>query len=193
MVPLILAILGLIVSYLYGPVHWTIDFLYRSIVMVILSYSVAFVGALIINTLRVPWLLDAESGQQIDALETRALLAESKADDDAATKRENKRLHDLFGEFMVEGELLTKELGRTHGDKFGAWLQKRRTWEEKICQTLIEMSLSTEAAAFRHAGEKDPKVAPGTVVDDRYWYQLYGEQINGCRTKLQDIVMRRLP
>jgi hypothetical protein len=107
MVPLILAILGLIVSCLYGPVHWTIDFLYRSIVMVILSYSVAFVGALIINTRRVPWLLDAESGQQIDALETRALLAESKADDDAATKRENKRLHDLFGEFMVEAAPFT--------------------------------------------------------------------------------------
>jgi hypothetical protein len=138
--------------------------------MVILSYSVAFVGALIINTLRVPWLLDAESGQQIDALETRALIAESKADDDAATNRENKRLHDLFGEFMVEGELLTKELGGTHGDKFGAWLQKRRTWEEKICQTLIEMSLSTETAAFRHAGNEEVAARRAAfVVDGEGW------------------------
>ena len=68
-VPLILAVLGLVVSYLYGPARWTIDFLYRSVVMVLLSYGVAFVGALVINTVRVPWLLDAESAEQINSLE----------------------------------------------------------------------------------------------------------------------------
>ena len=180
-------------SYFYGPAHWTLDFLLRSVVMVLISYSIAFIGALFINALRVPWLLDAESGEQIDALEARALRAESEVADDAATNRENKRLHDLFGGFMEEAEALAKTLKETHGDKFGAWVQQRRIWRERVNETLIQMGFSTEAAAFRHAGEVEPKLAPGTVMDDRYWYQLHSEQLNGSRNELKDIVKRRLP
>ena len=180
-------------SYLYGPAHWTLDFLFRSVVMVLLSYGVAIVGALCINALRVPWLLDAESGEQIDALETRVLHAEREVADAAATNRRNAELHDLFGALMEEGEALAQTLKETHGNEFPAWAQKRRVWIEGVNQTLVQMGFSTEAAAFRQAGEIEPIPAPGTIMDDRYYYRLYNEQLTGSRNELKDIVRRRLP
>jgi hypothetical protein len=47
-------------------------------------------------------------------------------------------------------------------------------------------------ASFRRAGETDPKVGPGIVLDDRNWYDLYSGQFSGYRTKLQEIVEQRL-
>jgi hypothetical protein len=94
---------------------------------------------------------------------------------------------------VVEGESLAEELRRTPGENYGAWLQKRRSWTEKVSQALTGMGFSTEAAAFRHAGEKDPKIlSPGAMPDPRYWYDFYSAQLDGYRTKLQDIVERRL-
>jgi hypothetical protein len=150
--------------------------------------------------LRVPWLLDAESGGQINDLEKRAHAAEAdvqtlemEADQSEAIKKENKRLHNLFAEFMEEAESLARELKENPGDNYGAWLQERRNWMEKVGQTLIDMNLPTEAAAFRHAGEKDATIpAPGTVLNRRYWYDFYSGQLDACRTKLQSIVERRL-
>lgn len=198
-VPFCIAIVGLVVSYLYGHAHIAFDFLVRSIVMVACSYAIAFLGAVVVNALRVPWLLDAESGEQINSLEKRAQIAEAsvqtlanQADQSEAIKKENKRLHDLFGELMDEGEALANELRRGMRD-FGGWLQKRRGWAERVSTTLVEMNLPTEAAAFRHSGEKDARPTPGTVIDDKYLYQLYSEQLNGYRTRLQEIVTRRLP
>jgi hypothetical protein len=178
LVPLCIAIVGLIVSYFYGPVRAALDFLVRSIVMVLCSYGIAFVAALVVNTLRVPWLLDAESGEQVNTQEKRAQIAEAsvqtlenQANQSVAVQRENKRLHDLFGAFMNEGEALADELRRGVRD-FAPCLEKRRNWVERVSQSLVDMNLPTEAAAFRHSGEVEARPAPGTVIDDKYLYQL---------------------
>jgi hypothetical protein len=118
---------------------------------------------------------------------------ESRLDQSDAEKAEKKKLHDLFGKFMAEGENLAKELKNAHGHAFGPWLRKRQIWAEQVVQTLDNMNLQTEAASFRHAGEKDPLVGPGIVPDDRYWYRLYQDQLTGYRNKIQEIVTRRLP
>ena len=55
-------------------------------------------GVLVYNIVHVPWLLDAESGQQISTWEERALAAESVLDDREKLKRDNKELHDKFSD-----------------------------------------------------------------------------------------------
>jgi hypothetical protein len=188
---------GLIAAFLYNHYHLhtqaALIALELGVVSICSSYGIFFLGSLLVNTVRVPWLLDAESGEQIDALETRVSLAESKAEDKAATQQEKKRLHDLFGGFMKEGESLADELRRGM-QSYGPWLQKRREWVERVSQALTDMGLPTEAAGFRQAGEKDrPIFPPGTVESPRLYYDLYSSQLTGYRTKLQEIVSRRLP
>jgi hypothetical protein len=184
---------GLVVSYFYGPVHVALDFLIRSVVMVGCSYGIAFLAALVINTVRVPWLLDAESGEQINALEKRAQVAETTLSESHDKSQENNRLHSLFGDFLDEGESLADELRRGM-QVYGPWLDKRSKWVEKVSQTLTDMKLPTDAAAFRQAGEKDlPIFPPGTVSTPRLYYDHYSSQLTGYRTKLQEIVTRRLP
>jgi hypothetical protein len=55
--------------------------------MVACSYGIAFVGALAVKMLWVPWLLDADSGEQINAFEKRALTAESQLDKTEAIEK----------------------------------------------------------------------------------------------------------
>jgi hypothetical protein len=117
---------------------------------------------------------------------------EGRIDQSGAIKAESKRRHGVFGKFMEEGEALAKELREIHGEQFQGWEKQRKVWREQVCATLTEMGVSTEAAAFRHAGERDPKPAPGTVIDDRYLHKLYGEQLEGNRGELKAIVQRLL-
>lgn len=117
---------------------------------------------------------------------------ESKADQSAVDKAEAKRLHDLFGEFMSEGESLACELRQGIGN-YGLWLAKRNDWIARVSQTLVKMNLPTEAATFRHAGEKDFIPPPGTVFDKKHQFEFYMSQLAGSRTELQEIVKRRLP
>ena len=83
-------------NHFYLHTKTALQFLGFGLFMLTASYGIAFLGSFVINTLRVPWLLDAESGEPIDALETRALKAENRVGDNAASKRENKQLFDLF-------------------------------------------------------------------------------------------------
>ena len=105
---------------------------------------------------------------------------------------DTERLHNLFGGFMDEGAALALELRRGM-EIYGPWLAKRNDWIMRVSKTLTDMNLPTEAAAFRHAGEKDFIPPPGTVFDRKHQFQLYMEQLTGCRTELQKIVQRRVP
>jgi hypothetical protein len=117
---------------------------------------------------------------------------ENAANQSESKKANSVQQHALFGTLMTEGEGLAKELKRTHGDAFGPWLIKRRNWIDQVALALTDMHFPTEASAFRQAGEKDPDTKPGVIVNDHYWYDFYNGQLTGYRTKLQEIVTRRL-
>jgi hypothetical protein len=117
---------------------------------------------------------------------------------DRNNKAEAQRLHGVFGDFMTEGETLATELrrGLPHHEGsplFGRWLQKRQDWIQRSSESLRDIGLPDEAAAFRHAVEGDPDInqlaGPNQSV---YWYRFYGGQLDKCRGKLADIVARRL-
>jgi len=148
-VPLILAVLGLIVAYFYGPAHWTLAFLYRNIVMVGVSYGIAFLGALVINTLRIPWLLDAEAGEQINGAEKRALVAESalQANNDGMQIR--VKLAALLQESQKLEENLRTCVEPVH---LFAWDRKEYTWTNSVTQTLLATGFPNYAVQFRRAG-----------------------------------------
>ena len=69
-------------------------------------------GVLVYNIVHVPWLLDAESGQQISTWEERALAAESVLDDREKLKRDNKELHDKFGHLAQAGLEFVTDINR---------------------------------------------------------------------------------
>jgi hypothetical protein len=187
------------VSYFYGPVHWTLDFLYRSVVMVTLSYLIAFVGALVINTLRVPWLLDAESGGQINSLEKRAEDAESsvldlerQADKLEAAKAESKRLHDLFGSFMRSGIKLSGGLaGCQVKAQFEAWDELFDSWLSSVRTAISDMGFNSEAAEFSRAGENAEPIIG--IRDARKEREERCSVLEQHQLKLEEIVHRRLP
>ena len=117
---------------------------------------------------------------------------------DRENKAEARRLHGVFGDFMTEGEALAVELRRGlpyhQGEQvFGPWLEKRRLWVQRASDSLRDVGLPDEAAAFRHAAEGDADinqlVGPNQSV---YWYRFYGGQLDKCREKLADVVARRL-
>jgi hypothetical protein len=127
---------------------------------------------------------------------TRQRIAIVALEDEARRLRggraDAERLHKLFGEFMNEGEALALELRRGM-EIYGPWTIKRNDWVMRVSKALTDMTLPTEAAASRHAGEKDFIPAPGTVFDRKHQFQLYMDQLTGSRTELQRIVERRLP
>jgi hypothetical protein len=148
-VALILAVLGLIVSYLYAPAHWTLAFLYRSIVMVGLSYGIAFLGALLINTLRIPWLLDAEAGEQINGAEKRALVAESALQDN----NDGMQVRVKLAALLQEGQKLEENLRKCEEPvHIFAWDRKEYTWMNSVTQTLSDIGFPNYAVQFRRAG-----------------------------------------
>jgi hypothetical protein len=117
---------------------------------------------------------------------------EFRLDRSDATKNENKKLHDTFAALAREGEALADELRRGLRD-YGLWLQKREQWRTRTSESMDKAGWLVDATDFRHAGEKDLKVAPGTVTNDKIFFELYRDQLSGNRNKLAEIVARRLP
>lgn len=115
---------------------------------------------------------------------------EREADRSEAIKNENKRRHEVIADVMREGEALAEELRRGVRE-YGLWLNRRRLWVDRGSQALAEMGLPTEAAAFRQALEATPDMKG--MVSPGYMQTFYEQQLSNCRTKLADIVARRLP
>jgi hypothetical protein len=185
LVPIAIALVGLIISRFYGEIHTPLIFLVRSVVILLCSYGIAFVGAFVVNTIRVPGLLDAESGEQINNLEARAETAETALKDKST--RYQVRLK--FADLMREGEVLADELRRGL-PQFGGWLEKRRDWIGRTNQALIDAEFPTDAADFRHAAEFTPDIKG--IANDAYWHRFYGEQLESSRTRLREIISRRV-
>jgi hypothetical protein len=108
---------------------------------------------------------------------------------DRKNKAEARRLHSVFGDFMAGGEALAIELRRglpyhEGSPVYGPWLQKRQEWVQRASESLSNIGLPDEAAAFRHAVEGDPDVnqlvGPNQSV---YWYRFYSGQLDKCREK----------
>lgn len=109
-------------------------------------------------------------------------------------KGELARLHEEFGIYMTEGENIARELRKgIRQDQYGPWLQKRGQWVARVSEAITALGLPDEAAAFRHAGERDADATqifgPNQAL---YFIKLYMGQLDGWREKLADIVARRL-
>jgi hypothetical protein len=110
-------------------------------------------GVLIYNTVRVPWLLDAEDGQQISALEDRASAAESALDDREKVKRDNKELHDKFGHLAQAGLQFFTDINRaTTLSELTSWDRHFKTWIDDVQSAMRYMGCPTDAAEFMRAG-----------------------------------------
>lgn len=156
------------------------------------SYAIWFLGALIANTLRVPWLLDAESGQQINTLEARALKAEAKVDNSEQAEKENKRLQDIFGHLMQAGINFSSQLAQCQTPAhFASWDRHYQDWIKSVQVAIRDMGFLTDAAEFIRAGEYAEPVK-GVMNTGN-------EQEQRCRVlekyqeKLAEFVERRLP
>ena len=195
-VPFVIGALGLVFGYLIN-LFWLHRGTAKELVIVGAvsfggSYAVWFLGALIANTIRAPWLLDAESGEQINALERRAIEAENKADLFVKEKQESKRFHDLFGSLINAGMAFSSDLAScTTTGQFMSWDRHFNDWVKKVKDTIAGMGYMTDALEFVRAAEAAEPVKG--VMDYR------NEQEERCRVLeqhqnyLADYVKRRLP
>jgi hypothetical protein len=117
--------------------------------MVGLSYGIAFLGALVINTLRIPWLLDAEAGERINGAEKRALVAEAalQANNDGMEVRVK------LAALLQNGQKLEENL-RTcvQPVHFFVWDREEYTWMNSVTQTLLTIGFPNYAVEFRRTG-----------------------------------------
>ena len=192
LVPLVIAITGLLISYLYNPLHVGLDFLLRSVVVVSLSYGVAFVGALLFNTVRAPWRLDEENGQLIDEWEKKAQTAETTLAELKDHKEENRRHQKEFAELMQSGVNLSIDLTTYQAaTQFDAWDVRCQEWVAIVKKALSELGYDADAVAFERAGDNAVPVAG--VMDVRNWREERRRVLKQHEIELAAIVRRRLP
>jgi hypothetical protein len=158
-----------------------------------------FLGVLIYNTVRVPWLLDADAGKQINSLEDRATLAETSvrkfqdsADQTEATKTENKRLHELFGTLAEKGRDVLRELaGCSMDTQFAMWEIQFNQWKEVVEKEIINLGFRTDAVEFLRSGDAAEPMKG--VVDPRVIREYKGRVLEKHQDNLAAFVLRRLP
>lgn len=99
---------------------------------------------------------------------------QGKLNEKRAAKEKVQQLRAEFGNYMAEGERLTGEW-RAGMREYGAWLQRRQGWVQRVSDFLTNMGLPDEAAAFRHSGEGDPDVNQLQGVNQAiYCHRFYG-------------------
>jgi hypothetical protein len=114
------------------------------------SYGVWFLGAFLINALRIPWLLDAESTDLINAQETRAQVAEKNLADIHAARQQ----HDLFASLMQQGIDFSCEIAGCQTDAhFVSWDRHSNEWIKSVQQAMRDMGFPTDAVEFARAAE----------------------------------------
>jgi hypothetical protein len=114
------------------------------------SYAVWFLGAFIVNTLHVPWLLDAENNDLINEQKTRADNAEKKLAEINVTRDK----HELFGQLMQQGVDFSCQIANCQTDaQFASWDRHANEWLKSVQQTMRDMGFPTDAVEFSRAGE----------------------------------------
>lgn len=155
------------------------------------SYLIWFLLNLAFNTIRVPWLLDVESGQQINALEKRALVAENKADDSARIRQENTRLHELFGILAEKGAAFLTQIAQCQTkEHFASWNRHFGDWLKEVQQAMRDMKFPTDAVEFARAGDLSEPVTG--IVDFRAEQEHRRRVAKQHQNFLVDFVNRKL-
>lgn len=192
---LTVSLVGILVGYLYvTELHQVSNWqtIKISVMAGITANILWILGVLIYNTVRVPWLLDAESGEQINALEQRALTAEGKLETEAQTKEANKRRHDFFGGLLQTGIDLSCDLSTCHtSGHFVSWDYRLDTWFKEVRQAIAELGFSADVAEFQRAGENAEPVKG--IMDTRNNREDRYRMLTEYQKKLEEIVRRRLP
>lgn len=156
------------------------------------SYAIWFLGAWVVNMFRVPWLLDAESGQLIDEWENKAQAAEATVAELKDKKEDSRRLHNLFASLMQAGVNLSTDLAScTANAHLFAWDVRLDKWLILVKDTISGEGFASEAIAFIRAGE-DAEPVKG-VMDFRNEREERCRVLDQHQKKLEDIVRRRLP
>ena len=194
-VTLVVSIVGLALGYLYATeLHQVTNWQALKIAVEAgISANILWVlGVLIVNSLRVPWLLDAESGEQIDALEQRAAAAETALDEREKVKHESKRQHDIFGFLSETGLQLLASLNRASTrSEFFSWDERFGYWVNDAQTAVRNTGFSTDAAEFLRAGTlKEPVKG---VMDVRNEQETRRRELRAHQDYLADFVQRRLP
>jgi hypothetical protein len=151
---------------------------FRSVQIPLSCYGAILVCIFVVNLIRAPILLDKEKTAEIEGLKGKVSSAEN-----------TKNHRDGFAALMNEGEGLANKLrSLTH---FTQWQKEEEDWINRSSQTLIDVGLPHEAAAFRHAREitYDNK----GVSSSAYQREFFRQRLDSCRSKLEDIVQRKIP
>lgn len=152
------------------------------------SYAAWFFCVLVVNTVRVPWLLDAESTNLINMQEARAEAAEKKiAEIKSATDK-----HDLFGKLMQQGVDFSSQLATCQSpEQFASWDRGFDEWLKAVQQAMGDMGFPTDAVEFARAAEYAEPVrgiiTAGTKREER------ARVLEKHQEYLADFVQRRLP
>jgi len=148
---LVIAIIGIAVGTLFNHFYLHKDAAKELIEVALVSGIGANViwiaGVLIYNTVRAPWLLDAESGELIDQMESRALLAE----DCLREKTEKDGVSQFFGELMSSGKQLYDDILGCQGEGLASWDQRLETWVAQTQTAIADQGHHVEAVEFVHA------------------------------------------
>lgn len=156
------------------------------------SYVVWFSAIWIFNTLRVPWLLDAESGKLIDECEKKAQTAETALADLRDRKEENRRHQKAFAELMQSGVNLSIDLTTYQAPtQFGAWDGRFAEWKAKVKKAISELGFDADAVAFTRAGDNAPPVAG--IMNTGYFQETRLRILKQHEKELAAFVRLRLP
>ena len=147
-----------------------------------------FICALVVNTFRVPWLLDAESTELINTQQARAEDAERKITEVEAGKDK----HDLFGLLMQQGfEFLRQISGCQTDAEFASWDRHFYDWIKSVLQEMKNMGLRPDAVEFARAAEYAEPVMGAINTDSRR--EERRRRLKKHQEYLADFAKRRLP
>jgi len=114
------------------------------------SYAVWFLGAFVVNTIRVPWLLDAESTDLINQQATKA----EKAENELAEIKAGRDKHELFARLMQQGVDFSSQIAECQTDAhFASWDRHSHEWIKSVQQAMRDMGFPTDAVEFGRAAK----------------------------------------
>jgi hypothetical protein len=156
-IPLGIGAIGLMLTYLINLLWLHLNTAKQLAVLTTVSlggsYAIWFLCVLIVNTLRVPWLLDAESNVLITHQEKRAEVAENNL----AEIRAAREKQDDFGLLTQQGANFLSQINLCRAaegiDGFDSWDRHSNEWIKSVQQAMRDMGFPTDAVEFVRAGE----------------------------------------
>ena len=194
--PFLIGAVGLALGYLINAYHLHLQTAKQLAVIGFVSfggsYAVWFLTALVVNTLRVPWLLDAESEQLIDEMDSKARAAETALAELKDNKEGTRRLHKEFGALMQSAAQLSSDLATCYeAIQFGSWDARLNQWLDTVKKAILGLGFDADAVAFIRAGDNASPVAG--VVNPAYHQETRRRVLKQHEKELADIIRRRLP